>query len=651
MTPHSYVCSLVIVSMLGSNLDLYAAAEQHSVTQLEPMVISASALQTPLTQTPANVTVITRTEIDAQQAHRFSEILRQIAGLHVDEMSGRGGISSIYLRGSDPNFTLVMIDGVPINDPTNPRGGSVDLSTLTPERIEQVEIIRGPLSARYGSEAVSGVINIITQSGEHESHQSLRLVGGRFGYTREVLQANGPIGLASYALSFSHTRNDEQVEADRFELATVGWHLNWLDDLPINLRLTGQFTHTAARAFPEGSGGPRFAFLRNTEKRDTVELVTGLHIDHDLTNIWQQTFSINLFRRTQDTNNPGVLLNPTIFQIPPNTSDTTYTRIQPQWQHTIALTPEWSLAGGMQLITEIGKRKGIQQLTTLGAPTDRKTDFHNTRSTGAFFTEMSATMYSDIQITGGIRVDIPEGFETEISPRVAISYQATDTTRFRAGYGEGFKLPGMASLGDPIIGNSQLLPESSQGWDIGIQQHVGDDILEIELTYFRNRFSNLIDLDPSLARMNIFRLVNLRTVTTQGLEVSAQLTPVTGFSAKGFLTYLDTEIEGTSDRLRNRPTWSGGIILTAQPSPTWTLRTQVRAVGTRVDLQIPTEKDTVAGYVKADLAITYRPTPAWRLFGILENLSNARYDEFLGFPAPPISFRIGIEYSHHSEPK
>ncbi len=616
------------------------------MTQLDTMVVSASALHTPLTSTPANVTVITRTQIEAQQAYRFSEILQQVSGLHVDEMGGRGGINSLYLRGGDPNFTLIMIDGVPMNDPTDARGGSVDLSTLTPERIERIEVLRGPLSSRYGSEAVSGVINIMTRTGEKESHQSLRLAGGRFGYVREVLQANGPIGPATYALSFSHTRNDEQVKHDRFALATVGWHVNWSDHLPIHLRITGQLTHSSSRAFPEGSGGPRLAFSQETEKRKSYELATGLHVDHDLTADWQQTFSMNLFRRTFDNKNPGVFSTPTMLRIPPNSSDTTYTRIQPRWEHTITLTPDWSIAGGMQLITEIGKRNGIQELTALGAPTDQNIDFRNTRSTGAFFSEVSATLFSAIHLTGGFRVDLPEGFDSEVSPRIALSYQVTDFTRIRGGYSEGFKLPGMASLGDPIIGNAQLQPESSQGWDIGIQQNVGDDFLEMELTYFRNRFSQLIDLDPALARMNIFRLVNLQSVTTQGLEVSTQLRPVPSFSVRGFLTYLKTHIQGSSERLRNRPTWSGGMILTAQPSAAWTLRTQVRAVGTRVDLQIPTENDEVAGYVKADFAVTYRPTPAWRFFGVLENLSNARYEEFLGFPSPRLIFRLGLEYTH-----
>ncbi|WP_447969248.1 TonB-dependent receptor plug domain-containing protein [Nitrospira sp. M1] len=621
------------------------ASDEAEITQLDPVIVSASALPTPITRTPASVTVISRSDIAHQQAHRFSEILQQVPGLHVDEMGGRGGINSIYIRGGDPNFTLIMLDGVPINDPTNQRGGSVDLSTLTPERIEKVEIIRGPLSALYGSESVSGAINIITQSGGQESHQLIRGAAGRFGFTRELLQANGPVGPLTYAVSLSHTRNDEQVKHDRFELGTAGWHVNWDNGLPVKLRLTGQFTHTSTQGFPEGSGGSRLAVIRDPETRTTAELVSGLQLIHNPTDHWKHTMSLTIFRRTQDSDNPGVASDPTIFRIPPNTFHTTYTRIQPTWRHTVALTPDWSFAGGIQLTTEIGKRTGIQELTALGAPTDQRTDFHNTRSTHALFTEVSGTLLSDLQATMGLRVDIPEGFGAEVSPRIALSYQATASTRVRTGYGEGFKLPSMASLGDPTIGNPQLKPERSQGWDVSIHHSLGDDGPEIELTYFHNRFSQLIDLDPALARMNMFRLVNLQTVNTQGLELSTLVTPLDGFSVKGFVTYLDTEIEGTSDPLRNRPKWSGGLTLTTHPSATWTIRTQVRVIGTRFDLQIPTEEDRVGGYVKADLAITYRPTPAWRLFGIFENFTNTSYEEYLGFRAPGLFFRMGIEYS------
>ena len=140
-------------------------AETLPVETLDPVVVTATALPTNQSQTPIRTKVFTRTGFDSQQPNRLGTLLQQTPGIFVDEMGGRSGISSLYIRGADPNLTMVLLDGVPLNDPTNQRGGSVDLSSLTPERIERIEIVKGPASVFYGSDAMAGVVNIITQKG------------------------------------------------------------------------------------------------------------------------------------------------------------------------------------------------------------------------------------------------------------------------------------------------------------------------------------------------------------------------------------------------------------------------------------------------------------------------------------------------------
>ena len=638
---------LILELVCGFTASTKAAGEESStVAQLPPIVVSASAIPTSLSRAPNSTTVITRFDIEQQQANRLSEILQQIEGLHVDEIGGRGGVSSVYIRGGDPNFTLVLVDGVPMNDPMNQRGGSVDLSSLTPERIDRIEVIRGPLSAVYGSEAVTGVINILTRPGQEKSDQRIRLAGGRFGYTREVLQARGSLERLFYSLSLSHTRNDAQVEGDQFELGTGGWHFKTKEAFPLNIQFTGQYTITDIRGFPEGSGGPRLAVLRDTEKRKSRELVTGLQVSHAIRPNWTQRFSVNFFRRHHESQNPGVLSASRTFQIPPNTIETTYSRLLPRWQHTIDIFPNWVFSGGGQLISEFANQSGIQELTVVGATTDQSTDFRQTRLTGAIFAELSGELSPGLHATVGGRLDMPEEFQAAMSPRVALTYQATPSTRIRMSYGEGFKLPSLVSISDPIIGNSGLQPETSKGWDLSLHHSLAGESLVTELTYFRNQFSDLIDLDPNLAQVGTFRLVNLREVTTQGLELSINAIPFSGLTIKGFLTYLDTKVENSSEGLRNRPKWSGGLIFSADPVDNMTIRGQVRAVGKRLDFQIPTTDRTAAGYVKADLSITYRPTSSWHVFGVVENVTNALYEEFLGFPAPRTNVRLGIGYQH-----
>ena len=115
--------------------------------ELDPVVVTATVLPTPLSRESASVTVISRQQIEAQKARSVIDLLRQVPGLHIDQAGARGSVSSVYTRGGDQNFTVVLIDGVKVNDPTNSRGGSFDFSTLNTENIERIEIVRGPLSA------------------------------------------------------------------------------------------------------------------------------------------------------------------------------------------------------------------------------------------------------------------------------------------------------------------------------------------------------------------------------------------------------------------------------------------------------------------------------------------------------------------------
>jgi vitamin B12 transporter len=189
------------------------------------VIVTATVAPTPLDRTTAPVTVISREQIAAQQATSVTELLRQVPGVHIDQAGARGGISSVYVRGSDPNFTVVLIDGVKVNDPTNSRGGSFDFSTLSTDNIERIEIVRGPLSAVYGSDALGGVINIITRRGTGVPNGSVEVSAGRFDAYRTLLQANGTLGVLDYAVSGSYLDNGRPVEGNRFLGATLQTNL------------------------------------------------------------------------------------------------------------------------------------------------------------------------------------------------------------------------------------------------------------------------------------------------------------------------------------------------------------------------------------------------------------------------------------------
>src|SRR5262245_7870118 len=187
---------------------------------LPPVVVSASRIPSPLAETLPSTTVISRTEIEAKQPISVTELLRSVPGLHIDQNGGRGGVASVYTRGADPNFTLVLIDGIQMNDPLNSRGGSFNFSDLDIAGIERIEIVRGPLASVYGSSAMGGVINILTRRGSGAPQGSMEINGGRFGYGRTGLSAAGATEKFDYALSSAYLSDGEPVKGSAFRNGT-----------------------------------------------------------------------------------------------------------------------------------------------------------------------------------------------------------------------------------------------------------------------------------------------------------------------------------------------------------------------------------------------------------------------------------------------
>lgn len=620
-----------------------AGLAEPPVETLDPVVVTATALPTNQSQTPIQTQVFKRMDFDMQQPNRLGTLLQQTPGVFVDEMGGRSGLSSLYIRGSDPNYTMVLLDGVPLNDPTNQRGGSVDLSSLTPERIERIEIVKGPASVFYGSDAMAGAVNIITQKGGAKNRMIARAEGGQWGYTRGVLQASGAAGRFRYAGSAAFTRDDGQVKGNRFASGTIGGHVNWSRPDSLKLELTGQYTHTDTRSFPEGSGGPRLAILRSTEQRRTHEIVSGFNLTFPLAPNWENQLTANVLHRQQDVDNPGVLSAPGMFRIPPTVFRTDFTRMRVHWTLRGTLNRLLKVAGGIQLVHEHGTRTGTQDLTVLGIPSQVATDFEQSRATPAGVLETIFSPNEQVRLSAGLRVDSPEDLPLRVTPRFGISVQPFPRTTIHGTYGQGFKLPSLNALGDPLIGNPRLTPESSTGWEVGLLQSIAVWDSEIRLTWFHNTFSNQIDLDPVLAKQQTFLLVNLHKVRSQGIELNVATNPLPAVSIQGWATYLDARISGTNAPLRNRPKASGGFAIRVRATPALTIRSQLQAVGTRFDLQLPTTQTRLPGYYRIDLAATYALNDAWNIFGAVDNLTSVGYEDFLGFSAPGTWVRVGVE--------
>ena len=348
--------------VLGLGLSASASGQltvSESPHELEPVEVTATAIPTALSLIPSSVTIISREQIEAQQSQSVVEVLRQVPGLHIDQVGGRGGVSSVYIRGADPNFTVVLIDGVKVNDPTNSRGGSFNFSTLSTDNIERIEIIRGPLSALYGSDAMSGVINIITRRGGSKSVMSIEGSGGRFEQYRALVGISGILGIMDYALSGSYLDNGEPVEGDRFISKTFFGNLGLSLTDSIKVRWVMRYANNHSESFPDDSGGPKFAVIRAVDKRDTSDLTVGINLTHDLFPWWQYSLQVRILDHQEDASSPGVapgMRDP--FGIPPNTNDNDFQRYNFTMQHLFSFAKWARLAIGAEAVFEDGSSRG-----------------------------------------------------------------------------------------------------------------------------------------------------------------------------------------------------------------------------------------------------------------------------------------------------
>ena len=239
------------------------------------------------------------------------------------------------------------------------------------------------------------------------------------------------------------------------------------------------------------------------------------------------------------------------------------------------------------------------------------------------------------------RLDVPEGLGPQLSPRLGIGYTLARTGRqLRAAWGWGFKLPSLFALGDPLVGNPYLAPERSEGAEIGFTQPLWARRLEVSATAFWNRFEDLIDFSAEA-----FTLVNRSQVRTQGVEASVTLMPWSAGQIYGALTYLETDIRASQEPLRNRPWWAGGVGVHWQGKDV-TFGARATWVGRRpdTDFLIPPSGRTSAGSsVNVDATVSVRLSRHLKAFLAVENLLDQAYDEVLGFPAPRITPRVGLE--------
>ncbi|HKD67517.1 MAG TPA: TonB-dependent receptor [Candidatus Binataceae bacterium] len=622
------------------------AASKAKPVKLGEVVVTATRIKQPLSQIGTSVSVMPGGQMQDQKLGLIAPAMQQLPGVEVNQAGSPGTQTDVTIRGSTSAQTLILVDGVDVNTVST---GAFDFSTLTTDNIEQVEVVRGSGGALYGSQAIGGVVNVISKQGQGAPHFSLLSEGGNRGTERQVFTANGAQGNFAYSgsISYQSTEGFRPVNDSSDNLSGA---------LRLDYRLG---SNTIVRGFARYirsnvdlvnfSNSVGELLDPNAHQRGEFLLFKG-EVEHNFTDRLWAKWSGFFVRDEIRLNNYPESANPTfeVDDIPDENratnTDVVYTW---DWGRTLAgfdFHDQWARI----------RNEEVNPFFNVSS------DFHHERQEYAGYMQQEETLPGAVAtITGGFRVDGDSDFGEEVSPAWAVVIPIKRLgAALRGSYSEGFRAPSFDELFFPGFGNPNLGPEISSEYDAGISKNFGE-VATVGVIYFTRRIHNLIVPVPCTVGPNCpfgSEAGNAGRVDTQGVEFIPVLSPWHGIGLSGNFTYLDEthRSEQSSSVPLRTPKYSASATLHYARSELLRATDALSAdliyvfVGDRDDVS---PKGTIldnAAYNRFDFTVNYSPGLQWKLLSReqvyvrVQNLFDRRYQSSLGFKSPPINFVAGI---------
>jgi len=603
----------------------------------EQVIVSATRTPTPALEVASSITVITAADLEARQLRTISDALKDVPGLNVVQTGGPGGVTSVFIRGTNSNHTKVLIDGIDVSDPSNSTGAFDFGQLLTPD-IERIEVLRGPQSGLYGSDAIGGVINIITRSGSGPMQLQAGLEGGSFETFNQAARLSGSQDAFRYSVNAAHfhagatpvtpldllppgeVRNDDYD--DNLTLSTkLGYDITSNFDLGLVVRYTDIHLHTTGEDFPP----PNYTGVPAAEQTTaaTDEYFTRL-IAHAVSfgGLLDQTLGLAYSHgrtSTVDPQAPAAL----------NTGE----RRKADWQGNFRLAQSETFVVGAEY-----ERDEVEQPISASV------------HIGSGYAELQSQVGSHWFSAVNVRYDDNSRFGSKATWRFAPAWViAQSDTKLKASVGSGFKAPTLSELYQSFpaflfFANPDLKPETSTGWDAGFEQGLVHGVVRFGVTYYYNRIENLIAAlpDPSVPGGTTYG--NIGRATTDGIESFLAWQPRKELTLRLDYTYTEATDEVLHEELLRRPKHKGSLLAQWQATAAWQLSVDVLAVGSWVDgnrdFSIP--RLDAPGYVTVNLFTEYELNRRVALFGRITNLLDRQYQSPVGFQQPGLGAYAGI---------
>ena len=569
------------------------------------IIVTASSLPETLEETPASVTVFTREDLDRRVARDIVDVLREAPGVSVARTGSAGKATSLFLRGGSSKQALVLWNGIEMN---NPYFSGYDFGQLSTVGVERVEVVRGPYSALYGSEAVSGVINVLTTP--RTSGARLEIEGGEQSLFN--VSASGALTLDRTSVHGAAERRTDEGFAPNDDFSSLSflggvttrfgerWSLNLLArharyDLGI------PFTPNAESS----------AFVPSLERRQEgseTQIVVPIRFD---TGARGYELRLSESRRTE-------LFADVAGPFGPEASDT-----DSRTRTARGTARVGSLTFGAEYEHNVVDHVSNYSLIDARSRTNRSA-----------FVEDRFSFGRGVELTAGLRYDDFATFGAELSPRVAVAV-LRDTNKFRASYGQGFRAPAIGELYSPFFGNSDLGAERSRTLEAGFDRFGTRG--SVSVTLFRSEYEGLIVFGDD------FRFQNIANADSQGVELSGERR-VGRWSAAASYTWLQSEDEATGETLIRRPEHSGSVSGGFDAGRVST-HLVISHAGERADVTdlVPFGRVINGAYTTADLVVAWR-TGSYQPFLKVENLTDERYEEVFGYASGRRRIRVGLRY-------
>lgn len=604
------------------------------------VIVSASRAQSELGQIGSSVTVIDAEEIEKSQFHSVADILRSRLGIDVVRSGPSGGNIAVFSRGLNSEHTLVLVDGVEANNPIS-TNRAFNFADLTLDNIERIEIVRGPQSTLYGSDALGGVINIITKTGSDVITSSAEVEAGSYETYKQQLSLRGKEEKLLYSLAIANSSSDGissaskrsgNRERDGYDNLTLSSRFDLELNKVLSANLVARYNDSTAELDNSGGSG---ADDPNREL-DNKQFFGKTEIEiQSIPEQLSHTVSVSLSDQSFEDNNDPDTDHP--VDILRSRFDSSLLKFD--FENQLIIEQDQTLTFGF----ETEQEKGESRYFSDGVFGPFNGDFaERDARTNSAYAEFLTRPSEQLSLVLGARIDDHSKFGSETTWRIAPSYKIEGSaTRVYSSLGTGYKAPSLfqlySSFGDP-----NLKAEESLGWDIGVEQELIDQMATLSVTYFWNDLDQLISFNS-----DTFKSENIGDARTSGIEGELVLTLSDSLNAAVAYTYTDTEDLDTGLSLLRRARHKGRFSVDWSTAVGLDLGLDYVYTGSSFDNDFstfPASRTELSGFNLITIRARYALSEDLGLNARVENLLDQEYEQVLGYGNPGITSFIGLSY-------